>query len=183
MAEEPVPGPVPGSFRIAPAAAVEAAWERMARSLQPFVDRGDCVLLGVLLGAMPTLVNVARHLGGDVRLETCRVSRYRGGREGGELEWLATPVLSLSGRRIVVIDDIYDAGHTVAAVAGWCRAAGAIEVVTAVLATRRNAPRPGPDVAGLVIGDEFVYGCGMDYREGWRHLPDLYGLPPVQGRE
>jgi hypoxanthine phosphoribosyltransferase len=51
--------------------------------------------------------------------------------------------------------------------------------VTAVLATRRNAPGPGPDVAGLVIDDEYVYGCGMDYHEGWRHLPDLYGLPPA----
>jgi hypoxanthine phosphoribosyltransferase len=62
-------------------------------------------------------------------------------------------------------------------VAGWCRAAGAREVVTAVLATRRNAPGPGPDVAGLVIGDEYVYGCGMDYEERFRQLPDLYGLP------
>lgn len=179
MAEVPVPGPVPGSFRIAPAAAIEAAWDRMARALQPLVDEGDCVLLGILLGALPTLVNVARRLEGAVLLETCRVSRYRGGRQGGELQWLATPVLSLAGRRVVVIDDIYDAGHTVAAVAGWCRAAGARQVVTGVLATRRDAPGPGPDVAGLVIGDEYVYGCGMDYHEGWRHLPDLYGLRPA----
>jgi hypoxanthine phosphoribosyltransferase len=177
MAEAPVPGPVPGSFRLATAADIEAAWARMARGLQPVVARGDCVLLGILLGAMPTLVNVARRLDGDLRLEICRVSRYRGGLQGSEPVWLATPVLPLVGCRVVVIDDIYDAGHTLAAVAGWCRAAGASEVVTAVLATRRNAPGPGPDVAGLVIGDEYVYGCGMDYEERFRQLPDLYGLP------
>jgi hypoxanthine phosphoribosyltransferase len=170
---------VPGSWRIAAAPAIDAAWARMAARLQPVVAEGNCVLLGVLLGAMPTLVNVARRLQGDLQLDVCRVSRYHGGVTGGELQWLATPQLSLAGRRVVVIDDIYDAGHTLAAVAGWCRDAGARDVVTAVLATRRAATGAGPDIAGMTIGDEYVYGCGMDYHGGWRHLPDLYGLAPA----
>jgi hypoxanthine phosphoribosyltransferase len=176
MADVPSTGPVPGSYRIAAAPDIDAAWARMAASLQPVVAQGNCVLLGVLLGAMPTLVNVARRLQGDLLVDVCRVSRYHDGITGGELHWLATPQLSLAGRRVVVIDDIYDAGHTLAAVAGWCRGAGALDVVTAVLATRRAAAGAGPDIAGMTIGDEYVYGCGMDYHGGWRHLSDLYGL-------
>jgi hypoxanthine phosphoribosyltransferase len=172
-------GPVPGSYRIATAPAIEAAWSRMAAGLQPRVADGGWVLLGILLGAMPTLVNVARRLEGDFLLDVCRVSRYRGATTGGELQWLAIPGLAMAGRRVVIIDDIYDAGQTLATVAAWCRAAGAREVVTAVLARRRAGAGAGPDIAGMTIGDEYVYGCGMDYHGAWRHLPDLYALPPA----
>jgi hypoxanthine phosphoribosyltransferase len=171
--------PLAGARRVAAAAEVAAAWDRLAASLQPRVMAGDVVLLGILLGALPTLAALAARLRGDFVIETCRVSRYRGGLTGGDLEWQCRPGRELRGRTVVVVDDICDAGTTLAAVARWCRDAGAREVVTAVLVQRAWPPgTPGvpADLAGLTLGPGYLFGAGMDVDGRFRHLPDLYQL-------
>ncbi len=170
---------MPGARRVATAAEVASAWDRLAAGLQPRVAAGGVVLLGVLLGALPTLAALAARLRGDFLIETCRVSRYRGGLAGGELEWQCRPGRDLRGRTVVVVDDICDAGTTLAAVARWCREAGAREVVTAVLVQRARTPAaPGvaADLAGLTLGPGYLFGAGMDVDGRFRHLPDLYQL-------
>ena len=53
-------------------------------------------------------------------------------------------------------------------------------MLTAVLALKRRA-RPAadlqPDLWGVEVGDEYVFGCGMDYRGRWRHLDAIYAVP------
>jgi hypoxanthine phosphoribosyltransferase len=185
MAEAPAEAaaaPLPGARRVVTAAEVAGAWDRLAAGLQPRVAAGDVVLLGILLGALPTLAALAARLRGDFLVETCRVSRYRGGLTGGDLEWQCRPALDLRGRTVVVVDDICDAGTTLAAVARWCREAGARAVVTAVLVQRvspSGTPGGAADLAGLTRGPGYLFGAGMDVDGRFRHLPDLYQLAAV----
>lgn len=172
--------PLPPTARlVAPAAEVDAACRRLAAELQGRVDQGACVLLGILLGGMFPLVRIGALLEGDFRVDVCRVTRYGDSTRGGELQWLCHPRMELKGRHIVLIDDIFDQGFTLEALLRHCLKAGAASVASAVLVRKRHG-RPlapiEPDHVGLEVDDIYVFGCGMDYRGGWRHLPALYGL-------
>jgi hypoxanthine phosphoribosyltransferase len=80
---------------------------------------------------------------------------------------------------VIVVDDICDIGQTLLEVTAYCRSAGAVDVLTAVLVRKRFADDRQvyvPDIVGLDAGDEFVFGCGMDYRGRWRHLPEIFSV-------
>jgi hypoxanthine phosphoribosyltransferase len=174
--------PVPGARVVATAAEVAVAWARLAAGVQPWVDAGGCVLVGVMLGGAIPLVRLAERLRGDFVLDYCHLTRYGGDTVGGELAWVQAPRQPLAGRTVVLVDDILDEGHTLAEARRWCLAAGAAAVRIVVLARKRHGrARPGlePDLAGIEVGDEYVFGCGMDYRERWRHLDAVWALAPA----
>lgn len=153
--------------------------DRLAADLQPLVDGGGCVLLTVLMGGLIPTAMLVQRLSGDLRMAACQVSRYRGGLRGQEPRWLLRPTASLVDRTVLLVDDIYDEGVTLEFVAQECRRTGAARVVTVTLAWKRRGPgagRPGPDHFGLQVPDRYVFGCGMDYEERWRHLPDIFAL-------
>ena len=173
--------PVSGAVEVASEAEVDAAVDRMARSLQDTIASADCVLIGIMLGGLVPLARLAQRLNGDFLLDYCQVSRYRGGTRGGEIEWLRAPRENVSGRTVVLVDDIYDEGVTLDFVTEACFQQGAAQVVRAVLVRKKHdrvvGTRP-PDVVGLEVDDRYVFGCGMDYRHRWRHLRSIYALEP-----
>lgn len=170
----------PAAEEIIGTAEVEAGLDRLAAKLQPHVANGDCILLGILTGGIFPLLRLAERLTGDFRIDFCHASRYLGSTTGGELQWRAEPRLDLEGATVIVIDDIYDAGKTLAAVADYCQSKGAAETRTAVLfikdCARAADARPPDFDAGLRVPDRYVFGCGMDLHERWRHLPSVYAL-------
>lgn len=169
----------PDATVVASETEVSRAYDRLAEAVQPYVNDGDCILLGIMVGGMVPLVKLAEMLTGDFAMDYCQVSRYRGTEQGGALEWLRAPALNLAGQTVVLIDDIYDEGITLEYAAGACRALDAARVITAVLVRKqhdRNAGRVPPDFFGLGVADDYVFGCGMDYRHRWRHLRAIYAL-------
>jgi len=178
MAEPALRNKPPGRVLV-PAAAVEAAYARLAAALQPAIDAGPCTLLGVLMGGLMPLARIAGLLSGDFLLDCCRISRYRDATEGGQLEMLWPPRLPMTGRKLIVIDDIFDQGVTLEYAVAHCRAAGAATVQSAVLVNKRHARQLTafrPDHAGLEVDDDFVFGAGMDHRQHWRHLAEIRAL-------
>lgn len=159
---------------------VEAGLERLAAAIQREVDNGDLVLLGVMNGGMFPLVHVAGRLSGDFVIDYCHASRYRGELKGGEIDWLQAPAKPLRGKSVVVVDDIWDEGLTLTAVADYCRSQGASRVSRAVLFIKDRPRNPAVGVpeldAGLHVPDRYVFGCGMDLYERWRHLRAVYAL-------
>lgn len=170
---------VPGARLLVDRAAVDAAFDRLVLGLQPLVESEPCVLLGVLLGGLMPLARLAARLRGDFVMDTCRVGRYGDATRGGLPQWLAQPRAELRDRHVLLVDDIYDEGVTLEFIAHHCRQAGARRVTTAVLVRKihaRAAAGIRPDVVGLEVGDEFVFGCGMDYQGHWRHLPEIWAV-------
>ena len=158
---------------------VQRAYERLAAELQPAIQGQDCVLLGVMLGGLIPMARLAGMLGGDYVMDYCQVSRYRGATRGGDLQWLQAPRANLAGRTVLLIDDIFDEGITLDYVVRACRDLGAARVISTVLVRKRHdrvAVDGLPDLVGLEVEDRYVFGCGMDYRNRWRHLPAIYAL-------
>ncbi|NIV21802.1 MAG: hypothetical protein GWN54_14895 [Gammaproteobacteria bacterium] len=89
------------------------------------------------------------------------------------------PRLDLEGRKVLIVDDIFDEGETLAAIKGSVQQRKAADVRTAVLVRKahdRGLPRSYPDFVGLDVPDVFVFGAGMDAYEEWRHLDHILAL-------
>jgi len=144
---------------------------------------GDVPLyLTVMQGGLPFAGQLALELGArglDLEFDYLHATRYRSGTTGGELAWKHRPATPLRGRRVLLVDDIVDEGHTLAAVRAWCVAEGARDVRIATLAVKQHGrcvPGLCAEYAGLDVPDRYVFGYGMDYHEQGRNLPAIYAL-------
>ena len=170
-------------------AAIEAAIDAMAaRIAGAYTSAGATepgsrpLFLTVMHGGLPFAAQLALAIGArglDLELDYLHATRYRGATSGGELAWKHRPATSLRGRRVLLVDDIVDEGHTLAAVRAWCDGQGAREVRIAAMVTKRHDRCVAglcADYAGLEVPDRYVFGYGMDYHEQGRNLPDIHAL-------
>jgi hypoxanthine phosphoribosyltransferase len=141
------------------------------------------VFLTVMHGALPFAAQLALEIGArglDLEFDYLHATRYRGATFGGELVWKHRPATPLRGRRVLLVDDIVDEGHTLAGVRTWCDAQGARDVRIAAMVVKhhdRCVAGLCADYAGLDVPDRYVFGYGMDYHEQGRNLPAIYALP------
>jgi hypoxanthine phosphoribosyltransferase len=90
-------------------------------------------------------------------------------------------MLDISGRDVLLIDDIFDTGHTLAKVVELLAEFGPTSLRSAVLLRKsgRQEVVYQPDFVGFQIPDEFVVGYGLDYNDEYRNLPYLAALEPA----
>lgn len=141
------------------------------------------VFLTVMHGGLPFAAQLALEIGArglDLEFDYLHATRYRGATSGGELAWKHRPETPLRGRRVLLVDDIVDEGHTLAAVRAWCDGQGARDVRIAAMVVKRHdrcVANLCADYAGLDVPDRYVFGYGMDFHEQGRNLPAIYALP------
>jgi len=170
------------SDRVHDRATIERAIATMAVRIRNDYAGDVPVYLTVMHGGLPFAGQLALELGArglDLEFDYLHATRYRGATSGGELAWKHRPATPLRGRRVLLVDDIVDEGHTLAAVRAWCVGEGARDVRIAALAVKRHdrcVPGLCADYAGLNVPDRYVYGYGMDFREQGRNLPAIYAL-------
>ena len=163
-------------------ATIERAIAAMAVRIRNDYAGDVPVYLTVMQGGLPFAGQLALELGArglDLEFDYLHATRYRGTTSGGVLTWKHRPATPLRGRRVLLVDDIVDEGHTLAAVRAWCEAEGARDVRIATLAVKRHdrcVPGLCADYAGLDVPDRYVFGYGLDYHEQGRSLPAIYAL-------
>jgi hypoxanthine phosphoribosyltransferase len=155
---------------------VEAALDRMAEQVTAAFADKDPLLLCVVTGGIVTAGLLLPRLDFQLRLDYVHASRYRGKTTGGELDWHHRPSDAIRGEHVLVIDDIFDEGLTMAAIVDACRDDGALSVHSLVL-TRKERAHPTdyrPDIVGLTIPDRYVMGYGLDYKRYFRNAAGIY---------
>jgi hypoxanthine phosphoribosyltransferase len=106
------------------------------------------------------------------------VRRYGHGTTGGELVWIAGPHESVTGRSVLLLDDILDEGRTLATIRDRLLEQGAREVLLAAFAVKERATPAvvSAEFSGVRVPDRFVFGFGMDVGGSWRNLPSIRAL-------
>lgn len=142
---------------------------------------GECpiTLLVVMTGALMPAAWIAAQLKMPVRMDFVHVTRYEGGTQGGEIRFRVAPRLNLEGQHVLIVEDIFDVGLTLHCIQEHCRSNGARSVRSAVLVHKthdRETVGDRPDFVGLQLGDRYLFGCGMDVHEHWRHLEEIRAL-------
>ena len=159
------------------AAEVSMAVREMAQALAPRLAAVNPVVVTVMHGGMFTAVELCRHFDFPYEVDYVHPTRYGDALEGGEIKWHVRPSPALSGRTVLVVDDVLDRGLTLQALNAELEQIGVARQFTAVLVVKRlaHAPsRPPVHAVGVEVEDVYVFGSGMDYRGYWRGLPGLY---------
>lgn len=164
-----------------PAEQVTAAIDRLAVRLSVTLAEENPLLLCVLNGGLPFTAALMQRLHFPLTLCYVHVGRYGDATRGGELSWYARPREDLTGRHVVLVDDILDEGVTLRALEAWCLEAGAAAVTTAVLLEKGEPGRA--TFAALPCPDRYVFGWGMDFEGYWRNLPAIYALADAMDTE
>jgi len=157
---------------------VSEAIRRMATDIAGALGERNPLVVVVMHGGVYLAGQILPQLRFPLELDYVHVSRYGDATRGGDLRWLAEPTHSLDGRTVLVLDDILDVGHTLAAVRRRLLDRGADTVYCAVL-TEKETGSPKPleaDFVGLKLPNRYVFGCGMDIAGAWRNLPAIYAM-------
>ena len=158
---------------------VKAAVERLGKAINAHYGDREIILLIVMTGAVMPAAWVASKLKMPVQMDFVHATRYAGQTEGGEIEFRVPPRLNLEGHDVLIIDDIYDIGLTLQMIEGYCESRGARSVNSAVLVRKihdRETTGKLPEFIGMEVEDKYIFGCGMDVYENWRHLDEIRAL-------
>jgi hypoxanthine phosphoribosyltransferase len=137
--------------------------------------RGERPLfLGIMNGALFFLADLLRAVDLDCEISCVRLASYVGAKSTGKLRGLESMGDSFKGRHVVIVDDIFDTGHTLASVVRRLDELGAADVKICVLLHKKKQQIPIKIAwVGFKIPDEFVVGYGLDYNGRYRGLKQI----------
>ena len=166
---------------VVPADGIERMIAGMATRIEAALGAANPVVLVVMNGGVFTAVRLCEHFDFPYEFAYVHASRYRNTLKGGAIEWHAKPDPRLAGRHVLVVDDVRDRGATLRDLSARLHELGAASVSIAVLVAKDigGVPvLPHADYVGITVSeDEYIFGCGMDYKGYWRGLPALYAVP------
>jgi hypoxanthine phosphoribosyltransferase len=138
-------------------------------------------IVGVLIGSIILLADLIRLLNMPIRVELVQARSYRNGTRPGPLV-LNTDLLSngIRDRDVLLVDDIFDTGHTLYELIPQIDELGPASLRSAVLLLKQGQSEVDmkPDFVGFEVPNAFVVGYGLDYRDLYRNLPYIATLEP-----
>ncbi|HEY1917117.1 MAG TPA: hypoxanthine phosphoribosyltransferase [Streptosporangiaceae bacterium] len=141
----------------------------------------ELLLVGVLKGAVMVMADLARAMHLPAQMDWMAVSSYGSGtKSSGVVRILKDLDTDITGKHVLVVEDIIDSGLTLSWLVGNLRSRGPASVEVCVMLRKPTAAQADVDVRyiGFDIPDEFVIGYGLDYAEKFRNLPFVGTLAP-----
>lgn len=132
------------------------------------------ILVGLLKGCVPFMSELIKHITTYMQIDFMDVSSYAGTQTTGKVHILKDLSEDITGRDVIIVDDIIDTGLTLHEVREILQQRGAksIEVVTLIDKPEgRKINTVVPKYIGYNIPKKFVVGFGLDYNELYRNLP------------
>lgn len=147
----------------------------------------EILLVGVLRGAIMVMADLSRKLHTPVQMDWMAVSSYGSGtKSSGVVRILKDLDSDITGKHVLIVEDIIDSGLTLSWLQANLRTRGAATVEIATMVRKPEAAKVEVDAkyVGFDIPTEFVVGYGLDYAEKYRTLPFIGTLAPhVYGAE
>jgi hypoxanthine phosphoribosyltransferase len=163
----------------------EETLQSRLREMAAEVDREyadkNVLLVGVLKGAVMVMADLARAMNIHLQMDWMAVSSYGSStKSSGVVRILKDLDTDISGRHVLIVEDIIDSGLTLS----WlmrnltARGAASVEVLTLLRKPEAVKVQLEPKYVGFDIPNEFVVGYGLDYAERYRNLREIGTLAP-----
>jgi hypoxanthine phosphoribosyltransferase len=136
---------------------------------------GDLLLICILRGGVPFMVDLSRHITVPHMMDFMAVSSYGAGKRESDGNVRVTLDLqtNIKGKQVLLVEDIVDSGNTIASVLGMLETRQPASLKVCALldkAERREVVVP-IHYRGFTIPNKFVFGYGLDLDEYYRNLP------------
>jgi hypoxanthine phosphoribosyltransferase len=158
---------------------IAAAVKRLAEEIRRDYSGKDLLLVGILKGSFIFLSDLVRAIDIPLEVDFVRLTSYGAGtRTSGTVKILLDLNCRLSGRHVLVVEDIVDSGLTTSFLCDYLCSRGPASIKLCALTSkpsRRQVEVP-IDYLGMEVPDKFLVGYGLDYAEKYRYLPDICEL-------
>ncbi len=146
----------------------------LAQQINRDCPEGELIVVGILKGSFVFMSDLVRRLSGDIKVYFMQVSSYGSGTEStGVLHIKKDIDIDISGKNILVVEDIVDSGNTMVQLSSILqeRNPASVRVCTLLDKPERRKVAFTSDYTGFEIPDRFIVGYGLDCDEQFRHLP------------
>ena len=153
----------------------------LAARLEADYEGHDLLIVGILRGAVMVMADMARSFTRHVEMDWMAVSSYGSGtKSSGVVRILKDLDTDISGRHVVIVDEIIDTGLTLSWLTANLASRSPASVEICTLLRKPEALQMPVDVkyVGWDIPNEFVVGYGLDFAEHYRGLPFVGTLAP-----
>jgi hypoxanthine phosphoribosyltransferase len=160
---------------------IHAKLAELARRIEVDYAGQRPLLVGVLKGAVMVMADLARELKIHVDMDWMAVSSYGAGtKSSGVVRILKDLDSDLTGRHVLIVEDIIDSGLTLSWLKSNLESRGAESVDICTLLRKPGAAKIDVDVRylGFDIPNDFVVGYGLDYDQSYRNLRAVAVLAP-----
>lgn len=153
---------------------IEKRIKELARVIENDYAGKEFICIGLLKGSIMFMADLLKEVNLPLTMDFMKVSSYHGGTDStGVVKILKDVDLDISGKNILIIEDIIDTGLTLDYVKKFLESKKPRDVKVCSLLdkpSRRKVPMVG-EYIGFEIPDEFVIGYGLDFDEFYRNLP------------
>jgi len=153
----------------------------LCRQIEIDYEGRELLVVGVLKGAVMVMADLSRELRRHVEMDWMAVSSYGAGTQSsGVVRILKDLDTDLTGRDVLIVEDIIDSGLTLSWLRENLESRGAASVEICALLRKPEAAKVEVDVryVGFEIPNHFVVGYGLDYAERYRNLRAVGILAP-----
>ncbi len=157
---------------------IQARLKEIALQVEADYAGKNLLVIGILKGAVMTLADFVRSLNCHVEMDWMAVTSYGSGtKSSGVVRILKDLDRDISGRDVLIIEDIVDTGLTLAWLKSNLQSRGTKSIEILTMLRKPDAAKVEVDVkyVGFDIPNEFVVGYGLDYDEKYRNL-DFIGI-------
>ncbi len=149
--------------------------------MEDYADKNP-IFVGVLKGVVVFYADMIRAFPAPCQLDFMWISSYKGTQSTGKMVVRKDVSADLTGRHVVILEDILDSGRSLQFTYEHLLSKGAASVRICTLLDKPEGRKPGitiqADYVGFSIPNEFVVGYGLDYDEKYRNLPYVGILKP-----
>ena len=157
---------------------IQARLKEIALQVEQDYEGRNLLVIGILKGAVMTMADFVRSLNRHVEMDWMAVTSYGSGtKSSGVVRILKDLDRDISGRDVLIVEDIVDTGLTLAWLKSNLQSRGTKSVEIFTMLRKPDAAKVDVDVkyVGFDIPNEFVVGYGLDYNEKYRNL-DFIGI-------
>jgi hypoxanthine phosphoribosyltransferase len=161
---------------------IESIVRDLADRISKDYDKREVVLICILKGAFMFFSDLVRHLRMPLQIDFVRLASYGSEMKSkGKIEITKDVETPLEGKDVLIIEDLIDSGRTLLFLKERLSLANPRSVKICALLdkkARREVKLDG-DYIGREIEDVFIVGYGIDFKEAYRNLPEIYYVTPL----
>ncbi|MEA2106320.1 MAG: hypoxanthine phosphoribosyltransferase [Bacteroidota bacterium] len=162
-----------------PSEKIQQSVTKVAQKInQDYKDKNVPLFISILNGSFMFTADLLKQIDFNCEITFLKLSSYHGTTTTGNVKQLIGINEKISGRDIIVLEDIVDTGITLEQIVKELNKFGAnrVKITTLLLKPEAYDKDIAIDYVGMEIPNDFIIGYGLDYDGLGRNLPDIYTL-------